>query len=810
MDTSESQLTTNMDSTIKDDESGLLTTTQSSNGQTLTSNFISNITELESTNVSSVSLTDATTTGLSSFSESYIDKSRNATRDLLYKKQMLHDIQKLKIELSQKNLMIDTLKAEHLNQLDDLEEKLADAIHGKQMFQAKYETESRVFKTEMDKQVSLLKKELQESGKMQKYYQKKYDDEMKNKDELVDFRTGYIPKDLNEDDYLELKSSQENELSIQDVFDIKLYEATRPLKIQIDSLLQRLELLTGDFHDKEQELEAEKQDLEEARRARAELDVRCQRFQVQLEELRGQANQKTYKNQNFDLVQSERDALERQIVDLERSCTVYKTELEGKTEQMEMIRNQMLEQNQTVALLKQDKEYLSKQLNEATPRLKLVEEKLQQTAQQLDDAKQAREDLYEKYLNSREHYKREYEERMRQEVDELSSKTNNELDRIKESMKEMYERENRSLVDSKNTAILEQERLNNSEKTIQAKYNELLGEFRQVQLSSDSRVSDTHNEMKMKSFELDRMQLLYEESLKTNKSLAHQNDTLALKMETLSKEYYELKNTSQQSVMDLSTKNEELHTKLTIYEKLERELDDVVMQAAELTNEDDSERVLFAYGYGANVPSTAKRRMQQSVQLARRVSHLERTNTSLRHEAEKEVKQRKQLSEELQNATNLLDEAQQPYNYLIDSIRSRDEQNKSLKKTVTVLEDDLRQTRRENSSLKISNNEIGADLERLLNQRAEISVLKQVVLGLRSSQDHDSFLRSSHNKSIQRQPKTTLLTSNNAPKQTTNNVEYDEPTVGKPIVFENSEAPTWYTRLKNKNQQSVRSRTQNQ
>lgn len=61
----------------------------------------------------------------------------------------------------------------------------------------------------------------------------------------------------------------------------------------------------------------------------------------------------------------------------------------------------MLEQNQTVALLKQDKEYLSKQLNEATPRLKMVEEKLHQTSQQLDDAKQAREDLYEKYLHSR-------------------------------------------------------------------------------------------------------------------------------------------------------------------------------------------------------------------------------------------------------------------------------------------------------------------------------------------------------------------------------------------------------------------------
>jgi len=28
-------------------------------------------------------------------------------------------------------------------------------------------------------------------------------------------------------------------------------------------------------------------------------------------------------------------------------------------------------------------------------------------------------------------------------------------------------------------------------------------------------------------------------------------------------------------------------------------------------NESDAEKVLFSYGYGANVPSTAKRRMQQ-------------------------------------------------------------------------------------------------------------------------------------------------------------------------------------------------------
>ena len=47
------------------------------------------------------------------------------------------------------------------------------------------------------------------------------------------------------------------------------------------------------------------------------------------------------------------------------------------------------------------------------------------------------------------------------------------------------------------------------------------------------------------------------------------------------------------------------------YEKLEQDLDEVVMQAAEVEDEQEAEKVLFSYGYGANVASTTKRRMQQ-------------------------------------------------------------------------------------------------------------------------------------------------------------------------------------------------------
>ena len=48
------------------------------------------------------------------------------------------------------------------------------------------------------------------------------------------------------------------------------------------------------------------------------------------------------------------------------------------------------------------------------------------------------------------------------------------------------------------------------------------------------------------------------------------------------------------------------------------------MQAAEIENvegdrdHNEAERVLFSYGYGANIPTSAKHRMKQSVNLARR------------------------------------------------------------------------------------------------------------------------------------------------------------------------------------------------
>ena len=55
-------------------------------------------------------------------------------------------------------------------------------------------------------------------------------------------------------------------------------------------------------------------------------------------------------------------------------------------------------------------------------------------------------------------------------------------------------------------------------------------------------------------------------------------------LKVLNKEYYTLQNSSEKRLVELESKLKEQSDKLTVYEKLEKELDDVIMQAAESKN----------------------------------------------------------------------------------------------------------------------------------------------------------------------------------------------------------------------------------
>nr|XP_025976631.1 progesterone-induced-blocking factor 1-like [Dromaius novaehollandiae] len=241
-------------------------------------------------------------------------------------------------------------------------------------------------------------------------------------------------------------------------------------------------------------------------------------------------------------------------------------------------------------------------------------------------------------------------------------------------------------------------------------------------------------------------------------------------------------------------------------------------------NEAEAERVLFSYGYGANVPTTAKRRLKQSVHLARRLLQLEKQNSLLVKDLEHHKEQVTQISQELDRANSLLNQVQQPYKYLIETVQQRDSQISLQKEHITQLEKDVSLLNKEKTALLRVKNQMATDLERLLNHREacmchsmprishhspvvetrsldgafhsslpELAVMKQVLISLQGK-CYEQNLPQSHTdvKSVtaksKSSPSVKLLP------------EHEEENVftPKPTLFTNKEAPVWYRKLQQK------------
>ena len=83
----------------------------------------------------------------------------NNYRDDLEKCQLLHNIQLLKLELSQKQLIIDTSRNEQASQIEELRELLADARHEKKLLSLRVQSLSHGYEQELKRARERLQEE---------------------------------------------------------------------------------------------------------------------------------------------------------------------------------------------------------------------------------------------------------------------------------------------------------------------------------------------------------------------------------------------------------------------------------------------------------------------------------------------------------------------------------------------------------------------------------------------------------------------------------------------------------------------------
>ncbi|XP_048789259.1 progesterone-induced-blocking factor 1 isoform X3 [Lagopus muta] len=577
------------------------------------------------------------------------------TRQLIERKELLHGLQLLKIELSQKNLMIDNLKVEYLTKIEELEEKLNDAIHQKQLLSLRLDSQLALQQEDARKHQALMRQEMETILLRQKQLE---ETNHQLRERAGDIRRSLRDLELTEDGYKKLKSLPEDQLSIPEYVSIRFYEVVHSLRKELGDLQMKKDTLTEEVSEYKSQLKALTENYENERRSRSELEVKCQRLTLELADTKQMIQQGDFRQENYDKVKCERDVFEHELSELRRKYEILEISHKAQAKERNDLSKELATIQQSLNLLQKDKDYLNRQNMELSVRRAHEEDRLERLQIQLEDAKKAREEMYEKYIASRDHYKTEFEKRLHEELEQIRLKTNQEIEQLRSASKEMYERENRNLREARDNAVAEKERAVTAERDALRKYDQLLEQYRQMQLGTESKVSE----------------------------LLHQ-----------------------------------------------------------MENEVEAERVLFSYGYGANVPTTAKRRLKQSVHLARRLLQLEKQNSLLVKDLEHQKEQVTQISQELDRANSLLSQVQQPYKYLIETVQQRDSQISVQKEHIAELEKDVSLLNKEKTALLRVKNQMAADLERLLNHREELAVMKQILINLQDKHKQQNLLPSQIN-----------------------------------------------------------------
>ncbi|XP_054830039.1 progesterone-induced-blocking factor 1 isoform X1 [Eublepharis macularius] len=713
------------------------------------------------------------------------------TRQLIERKELLHNLQLLKIELSQKNLMLDNLKVEYLTKIEELEERLNDALHEKQLLSLRLDNQLALQQEDARKHQELMKQEMETILLRQKQLE---ETNHQLRERAGDIRRNLRDLELTEECYAKLKSLPEEELSLPEYVSTRFYEVVHPLKKDLSELQVKKELLSEELNDCKSQLKHLMESYETERRNRSELDVRCQRLTLELADTKQMVHQGDYRQENYDKVKCERDAFEHELSELRRKYEILDVSHTALTKERNDLSKEVATSQQSLTLLQKDKDYLNRQNMELSVRCAHEEDRLERLQVQLEDAKKTREEMYEKYVTSRDHYKTEYENKLHDELEQIRLKTAQEIEHLRTATKEMYERENRNLREARDNAVTEKERAVASGKDAFAKYEQLLEQYRQLQLSTESKVTELLHQNKLKAFESERMQLVQEETSKNLSQCQLECEKYQRKLEVLTKEFYNLEAVNKKQILELQSQNSDYQARLNTYEKMEKELDEIIMQTAELEDEDEAERVLFSYGYGANVPTTAKRRLKQSVHLARRLLQLEKQNSLLTKDLEHQKEQVAQISEELGRANSLLNQVQQPYRYLIESVQQRDSQILLHKEHIAQLEKDVGLLNKEKTALLRVKNQMATDLERLLNHREELAAMKQMLINLHGQPHGDNLPQ----KRVKNQPaKARSGSSVNLPLER----EAENVFVPKPTLFTNEAPPPWSKKEKQKKTQ---------
>ena len=279
----------------------------------------------------------------------------------------------------------------------------------------------------------------------------------------------------------------------------------------------------------------------------------------------------------------------------------------------------------------------------------------------------------------------------------------------------------------------------------QTRYAELKREYDEAVLAAaeaagrhEASSAELRSEARLKSFEAERLRMQTEQAMVSARQAAVDAEAKGEKLELLKSEYYSLKTASATKIAQLEASSAALTARIGTYEALEEELDRTVLQAGAIAAIESGGGADGGGGEGGGhgmqpylrVPSSAQRRMQQCLTLAKDLLTTQRraeTSEAKLLEAMGEAERLQTVVEELQRRVR---QGGQPQSYLVQQVESAEATRIETEAKLAVVTQQLAEHEEALAAARAQNEQLLTDLESLLSQRGSLDALRATLTRL--------------------------------------------------------------------------------
>ena len=341
----------------------------------------------------------------------------------------------------------------------------------------------------------------------------------------------------------------------------------------------------------------------------------------------------------------------------------------------------------------------------------------QERVRTLQETVQANLDRYSTELLA---VREKHDEKMEVEVAKLSTTSEKELSRIRDHTRALCDRELAQLRTEKELAAAEASRATRRCEEVERTGREAETELRLQVERMQAELSGCRGDLRGRTAELQTLREAREQAEATIEELTMNGARQTQKLDVLRAEFYELRLQNGRREEELKARVTTLREQLKIYEDLELGCDAAVEGAA-ASGGGGGERATAELL--ALVPSSAGRRMHQSLHLAKRALALEAQAQELRAEAKEAGLARDRAAAELARVKGVLGAqgSAQPYQYFVDELERRDVQILALRRGGEGASVELGESEAEVGRLREALEGARGQMEMLKGQRDELS-----------------------------------------------------------------------------------------